>query len=109
MEILFESPDLREAILLGRPHRAMSAPLAARARYVVALLRAMPDVRTLQNWKSVRFQPCQRLKGVHQIAVQDRHHFLARLDETLPQPTLTIIALGLEPHETAGELAHETV
>ena len=85
----------------------MPVPIMARARRMVRLLEAMPDLRTLKNWKSARFRPCRGRRGVYDIGLKDRHHLLGRVDETLTPPAITIIGIDHEPQQAAGELARE--
>ena len=91
MEILFADASLERSILLDRPHPKLPARLVPHARLRLRLLQSIPDMRTLQNMKSARFQPNTARKGVHRIGISEGHHFLAKLDEKLTPPAITII------------------
>ena len=107
MEVLFVDSELRDAIQLGRDFPGVSAPLRARARHMVHLLQAIPDIRTLKNWKSAGFRPGRGKWGIGQIALADGYHFVVRVDESLNPPTITIIEINQEPRKAAREIAHE--
>jgi hypothetical protein len=101
MEILFEDPKLKDAIQLDRPLPVLPAPVRLRARHMLQLLQAIPDIRTLRNWRSACFRPRPGRSGIGQIALLDRHHFVVSVDESLNPPTITIIDVDQEPRQAA--------
>lgn len=107
MEVLFLDSELRDAIQLGRDFPGMTAPIRARARYLLHLLHAMPDLRSLKNWKSASYRPGRGRLGLGRIALVDGHDFFVRVDESLNPPTITIIEINQEPRKAAREHAHE--
>ena len=107
MEVLFLDSELRDAIQLGRDFPGMTAPIRARACHMLHLLQAMPDLRSLKNWKSAKCRPGRGRLGIGRIALVDGHDFLVRVDESLSPPTITIIEINQEPRKAAMEIAHE--
>ena len=101
MEILFDDSDLKDAIQLGRPWPCISEGIRSRARHMLRLLEAIPDIRTLKNWKSAGFRPGRRKWGIGKIALADGYHFVVRVDESLNPPTIKIIEIDQEPRKAA--------
>ena len=107
MEILFDDANLKDAIELDRARPGFPAPVRLRARTMLWLLKAIPDIRTLKNWKSAGYRPARGRLGLGRIHILDRHHFVVRVDETLIPPAITIVDLDQEPRKAAKETAHE--
>lgn len=107
MEILFDEADLKDAIELARPLPGVPAPVQLRARHMLRLLKAIPDIRTLKNWKSAGYRSARGRSGLGRIQLVDRYHFVVRVDETLNPPAITIIDLDQEPRKAAKETTHD--